>query len=179
MSAALILSALGALALTSGIALAAADPMPMGDMTRAQALAMADRQFDRLDVNKDGRVDKADRDAMHARMAAEMFDRADTNKDGVISRDEWTAASAKLADRGPPPPPGAAGPDDRAMPGGPMMRRMAMKADGDGDRAVTRQEFEARALARFDRMDTNKDGKISAEEREQAHAAMREHVERP
>ena len=68
MSAALILSALGALALTSGIALAAADPMPMGDMAWAQALAMADRQFDRLDVNKDGKISAEEREQAHAAM---------------------------------------------------------------------------------------------------------------
>ena len=173
MSMALIMSALGALALTSGISLAAAHPEemgdhPTGDITRAQAAEMAAKHFDRMDANKDGKFDRSDREAMHARMAAEMFDRTDTNKDGTISRDEWNAGAARMAEMH----------GQRGGRGGPMMRHMGMMADTDGDRAVSRQEFEARALQHFDRADTNKDGKISAAEREQAHAAMREHVER-
>ena len=175
MATALMISALGALALTSGIALAAGQPHemgdhPMGDMTRAQAIAMANGHFDRIDVNKDGKIDRADREAMHARMAAEMFDRADANHDGMISRDEWNAGAAKLADMREHGGPG--------MRGRPMMRHMAMMADSDGDRAITREEFQKRALEHFDRADANHDGTISAAEREQAHAAMREHSER-
>ena len=172
MATALLMSALGALALTSGIALAAGHPhdmgeQPAGDMTRAQVLAMAGSHFERMDANKDGKLDRADREAMHAKMAAEMFDRADTNHDNVISREEWTAGAAQMARS-----------HGGGMGGRPMMRHMAMMADADGDRAVSRQEFEARAMAHFDKADANKDGKISAAEREQAHAAMREHVGR-
>lgn len=169
MATALMVSALGALALTSGIALAAGQPHdmgdhPMGDMTRAQAMQMADARFDRMDANRDGRLDRADREAMHAKMAGEMFDRADTNHDGMISRDEWNAGAAKLAEmRGH---------------GRPMMRHMGMMADADGDRAISRDEFRQRAMEHFDRVDANHDGTISAAEREQAHAAMREHSER-
>lgn len=169
MATALMVSALGALALTSGIALAAGQPHdmgdhPMGDMTRAQAMQMADARFDRMDSNRDGRLDRADREAMHAKMAGEMFDRADTNHDGMISRDEWNAGAAKLAEmRGH---------------GRPMMRHMGMMADADGDRAISRDEFRRRAMEHFDRVDANHDGTISAAEREQAHAAMREHSER-
>ena len=174
MSTALMMSALGALALTSGIALAAAEPRgmgehPMGDITRAQAEQMAAEHFARMDVNKDGKLDRTDREAMHAKMAAEMFDRADTNKDGMISREEWNAGAARLAEMRDHGGPG--------MRGRPMMRHMAMMADADGDHAVSRQEFMARALEHFDRADANHDGKISAAEREQAHAAMREHSE--
>jgi hypothetical protein len=169
MATALMISALGALALTSGIALAAGQPHemgdhPTGDMTRAQVVAMANAHFDRMDLNKDGRLDRADREAMHAKVAADMFDSTDANHDGTISRDEWNAGAAKLA----------------AMHGRgrPMMRHMAMMADADGDRAISRDEFQKRALEHFDRADANHDGTISAAEREQAHAAMREHSER-
>jgi Ca2+-binding EF-hand superfamily protein len=143
----------------------------MGDRTRAQAVEMANQHFDRMDVNKDGRLDAADREAMHARMAAEMFDRADTDHNGMISRGEWNAGAAKLAERRGHDGPGS-------MHGRPMMRHMAMMADADGDRAISRDEFQKRALEHFDRADANHDGTISAAEREQAHAAMREHSER-
>jgi Ca2+-binding EF-hand superfamily protein len=173
MATALMISALGALALTSGIALAAGQPRemgdhPTGDMTRAQAMQMANGHFDRMDVNKDGKLDRADREAMHAKIAAEMFDRTDANHDGMISRDEWNAGAAKMAEM-------HGGP---GMRGRPMMRHMGMMADTDGDRAISRDEFQKRALEHFDRVDANHDGTISAAEREQAHAAMREHSER-
>jgi len=54
---------------------------------------------------------------------------------------------------------------------GPMMG--FGKADADGDRSVTRAEFVAAALQRFDAADTNKDGKVTPEERRAAHDKMR------
>jgi hypothetical protein len=173
MATALIISALGALALTSGIALVAGQPRemgdhPTGDISRAQAVEMANSRFDRMDANKDGKIDRADREAMHARMASAMFDRTDSNHDGMISRDEWNAGAAKLADMH----------ADPGMRGGAMMRHMGMRGDADGDRAISREEFQKRALEHFDRVDANHDGTISAVEREQAHAAMRGHSER-
>ena len=39
------------------------------------------------------------------------------------------------------------------------------RLDSNKDGKITRQEFGARTLATFDRLDTNKDGKISAQER--------------
>lgn len=173
MATALMISALGALALTSGIALVAGQPHemgdhPTGDISRAQAIQMANSRFDRMDVNKDGKIDRADREAMHARMASEMFDRTDANHDGMISRDEWNAGAAKMAEMH----------GGQGMRGRPMMRHMGMMADTDGDRTISREEFQKRALQHFDRVDANHDGKISAAEREQAHAAMRGHSER-
>lgn len=56
-------------------------------------------QFDRLDLNKDGVVDAAEKNAaieeavakVRARMQA-RFDEADSDKDGKISRDEYVGA---------------------------------------------------------------------------------------
>jgi Ca2+-binding EF-hand superfamily protein len=87
-----------------------------GTMTREDILGAGDRQFERLDRNKDGIVDKADMDALRKEMtdyrvkrfihqfgadkdgrvtreqfqakAAERFARMDFNADGAISRDE-------------------------------------------------------------------------------------------
>lgn len=58
----------------------------------------------------------------------------------------------------PPPPP----------PGGGWMR-----ADTNGDGVVTRAEVVAEAEARFAAMDSNKDGKVTPEEREAARNATR------
>jgi hypothetical protein len=177
--------------------------------TRAEAQARTEEMFVRLDVNKDGKLDRADREARRQQMREAMFDRLDTNKDGSISKAEFLADRGPEGDRGPrpdgermrdmPPPPGA---PDMAAPGvagpesdgpardhperrrghgdrhggrhgmkGPMMG--FGKADADGDRSITRAEFVAAALQRFDGMDGNKDGKVTPEERRAAHERMR------
>jgi len=58
-----------------------------------------------------------------------------------------------------------------------MKAMMAMhrlgKMDANGDRVITRDEFVAGALARFDAADANHDGKLTPEERRAAmQAAM-------
>lgn len=66
---------------------------------------------------------------------------------------------------------GLAGPvlaQDGPHRGGGMMR-----ADTNGDGVVTREEALAQAAQRFDRMDLNHDGKLTADEMEQAGARMR------
>jgi len=56
--------------------------------------------------------------------------------------------------------------------GGHGMMMMA-KADTNGDQQISKAEFTAAALARFDTADANKDGKVTKEERQAAHKAMR------
>lgn len=55
----------------------------------AKAPKFAER-FDQMDVNKDGFVDKADREARMAQRRNECFDKADTDKNGQLSRDEFS-----------------------------------------------------------------------------------------
>src|SRR3546814_6927341 len=50
---------------------------------------------------------------------------------------------------------------------------MMMKADTDGDKAISQAEFRTAALARFDAQDANKDGQVTAEERQAAREAKR------
>ncbi|KPH57602.1 EF-hand domain-containing protein [Novosphingobium sp. ST904] len=141
--------------------------------------------FDRLDTNRDGSISKAefmaDRGPDGDRGPRPGGDRPDGAGPGDM----------------PPPPPGGPdmnGPDmngpDMNGPGkdgrperhgrhggprggmkGPMMG--LGKADADGDRAVTRAEFVTAALQRFDAVDTDKDGKITPEERRAARDRMR------
>ncbi len=168
-----------------------------GTITRAEAQAAAEAQFARLDVNKDGKIDQADREARRTQMREEQFKRLDTNNDGTISKAEF------MADRGPkdwhrggpegrpnmpPPPEGAAPPAGAPGKHGPMRGPgrggpghwggrgpgdMYGMADADGDRAVTKAEFMAAAMKRFDAMDTNHDGQVTKEERQAAHQKMR------
>ena len=55
--------------------------------------------------------------------------------------------AAAVQDIPPPPPPAA-----------------MLRADSDGDGVITRAEHLAQAAARFDRLDVNRDGKLTADE---------------
>ncbi|WP_449466287.1 EF-hand domain-containing protein [Stenotrophomonas humi] len=57
-------------------------------------------QFDRLDVNKDGYIDRADRQARAEQRRVEWFAKADTDKDGKLSPAELEAARGKNGTRG-------------------------------------------------------------------------------
>ena len=160
-----------------------------GVLTRAEAEAHAKAMFVKLDVNKDGKLDQADRAARHAEKRAQTFDRLDANKDGSISKAEWDQADAarqakraewkaKRGERAGAPGNGA---ERHAMRGHHGGKRGGhggpggwMKADANGDKAISQAEFVAGALARFDRMDANKDGKVTVEERQAMRQAMRD-----
>lgn len=166
-------------------------------VTWAEVKARGDALWSRLDVNKDGKIDQADRDAE----ALKRFDSIDTNHDGVISKDEflahvraagphmgWHPGGPAGPDGAPPPPPPPGGPGGPGEPDGMgphmghhMGDRMGPH-DGIGplegmalhqaakNGVIVRADFDAALKADFDKIDTNHDGKISPEER---HAAMK------
>ena len=138
---------------------------PRAPMTRAQAEQRSTDAFGRMDLNSDGVLNQADREA--ARHKA--FDSVDADKDGAISFAEFDAQrgdrrEARAERRGPD---GRGGRDGKgfARHGGPGGPGMARRADADHDGTVTKAEFTTAALARFDRADADKDGTISLEER--------------
>ncbi len=103
------------------------------------------------------------------------FDRLDANRDGMISRDEFAKAremriERKLVRNNAP---GSAVGGDRQtmrkmhrMGGGQGMGGGMMKmADLDRDGQVSLQEATTSALQRFDRVDANRDGRITPDER--------------
>ncbi len=124
------------------------------EVTRTQAQDRAARVFDRLDANKDGQLDQADRSA---RQRA-RFDRVDADADGAISFEEFSALRERRSARAPRRGPMAHGP----------------RANPDGARAISRDAFTSRALARFDRADADKDGVVTAEERRSMREMRRE-----
>lgn len=165
--------AAAAIAIAGGSTFAYAQPKMGGDFTRAQAQERATKMFERMDVNSDGVIDAADREA---RMK-QRFDKMDTDKNGSISfaefsaRPEWKGKRAEAGepnDRGPRE--GKRGHHRMGRGGhGPM----GMMADTNKDGKITKAEFQAHALAKFDAMDTDKNGTVTAAERKAARDVMR------
>lgn len=96
------------------------------------------QMWDRLDADGDGVVTLNELNESQR----EFFAAADANGDGAVSKDEMKAFHNS--------------------------KRAAMAAermgDANGDGAVDRKEYDAAAAARFDKLDTDKDGVISEEE---------------
>jgi Ca2+-binding EF-hand superfamily protein len=83
--------------------------------------------------------------------ADQMFQRFDVNHTGLITRQQAEQMAAQFGDRG---------------------QRMVERIFGSAQ-SLTLQQFEAQQLARFDAMDLNHDGTVTAAEREQARQQMR------
>jgi Ca2+-binding EF-hand superfamily protein len=167
-----------------GVAYAQPADAPRQELTRAAVEQHADRAFDRLDANHDGKLDQADREARQKI----RFDRIDTNHDGAVSYAEFTAARAKVAEGRTE---GLAERGDRAgrHDGHRGEHRLAFSrfghgfaghrggfaqlADADKDGAITKAEFQASALQRFDRLDANRDGTVTRDEAKAARDNMR------
>jgi hypothetical protein len=91
--------------------------------------------------------------AQAQQMADGMFQRFDTNHDGVVTRAEAEQALSQFG-------------------GGERAQRMLDRVFG-GAQSVTLQQFEAQALARFDKQDLDHNGVVTAAERQQARAERR------
>lgn len=163
----LIASVLAASALLVGAALAASPERPRidangdGFVSRAEAEAGASQQFDKLDSDKNGKLDDADRAALREKHSERHKERREARKERMEAHRE--------AGPGAPPSEGMrAGPGGHRFHhrgGGPMgMMLMAHpgEADRNGDGALSKQEFVTQGLRFFDAMDANGDGKVEA-----------------
>ena len=152
--------------------------------TRAEVEAQVKERFAAVDTNKDGAVTKAEADAHATSMKADwqakaaehharMFTEMDTDKNGQISRAEFDAAhQARMTGRE------EAHDDGRKMGGGRMMMHHGPgegmgqmwfdRIDANKDGKVTLAEALAKPLEMFDRADANKDGTLTPEERKAA-----------
>lgn len=147
------------------------------DVTRAQVIERTDAAFARLDTNNDGRFTREEAQAhgqqRREQMRTRIFERLDANNDGQISREEFAQRRGPGAGEGPH---GRRGPGMRRGGrghGGPGMRMGARMFGEEG--YITREQFRARALERFDRADTNRDGTLTVAER-QAQRGHRRHM---
>lgn len=160
-----------------------ADTNKDGTISRAEATAAAATNFQKMDVNKDGKIDSADRQARREQFKDRAFDRMDANDDGAVSKEEFGAPRADRADRGE-----RAGRGDGER--GPRMggRRGGHRgggfgggfggpgmgaADSNGDKAISADEYRTAYLTLFDTMDSNKDGNVTKAEMDAHHATMK------
>lgn len=155
----------------------------------ARVKAAMGRMFDAMDGNKDGSISRAEFDAHHASMRMDMPPMpggpdapAVLMMHGGDGRQVETMMIPHLGAEAPKAPAAgmAGGPrvivQTRVM-GGPLggmiTERTFTTADANTDAKLTEAEVSAAALAQFDRLDTNKDGVLSAAERGAEAKAMR------
>ena len=55
-----------------------------------------EKSFNRVDANKDGKVDKEEAAKQEKGPFGKRFDQIDENKDGVVTMEEWKAFQAKM-----------------------------------------------------------------------------------
>ena len=154
-----------------------AAPNPRGDMnrqiTRAQFVDARVARLTALDANRDGSISVEERQAAmqakRAERANDRFAKLDANGDGSISRAEFDAGLQVRPDRGPRPERAGRHPGRDGA-------RHAMRGPGREGRErgpVVIADVAAKLGERFDKMDADRDGVISADERRAAMTAHR------
>ncbi|MRL69218.1 EF-hand domain-containing protein [Brevundimonas sp. SPF441] len=145
---------------------------PNRQITRAEFVDARIARLTALDTNRDGVVSPEERtaamQARRAERAGDRFAKLDANGDGSISRAEFDAGHAARPDRAP-----------RADRAGHREGRRggahhAMRGQERERGPVVIAEASAKLGERFDKMDANRDGVISSDERRAAMSAQRE-----
>lgn len=159
-----------------------ADTNEDGLIQLSEFTARADQKFATMDADGNGMVTKEERQAVKKQKrearALKQFAKADSNGDGSITEEEFMAARAARADKMK---------QKREVNGDGQMHKKKNKkmhkkmkahkakqagkrpnADMNGDGAVDLAEHQAAVLARFERMDKNADGVLSADEQKAA-----------
>ncbi|MGE5511227.1 MAG: EF-hand domain-containing protein [Bacteroidota bacterium] len=156
-----------------------------GKVSKDQFMAQIRQHFTELDLNNDGKITDDDLPPMlrgrgvltstggimHGRRARlfALLREADANKDGVITLDEALAAAEKRFAMFDHNKDGVIDSADRDAMRKEMVdyrvKRFIHRFGADADGKVTREQFYAKAGERFARLDLNKDGTISRDER--------------
>ena len=149
--------------LATSVVLAQSAAPPPQDGGRERWKERADAKFNEADGNHDGNISQSEWQSARLREANEHFQRLDGNRDGKISRAEMeTARSDRMGKR-------------HGERGGKRERLRAL--DKDGDQQLSRAEIGnemPRLAADFDRLDSNRDGKLSREEIRAGRGPMRD-----
>lgn len=127
--------------------------------------ARAEARFNEADGNRDGKLSLAEMQDAQDKKLAERFARLDANKDGGVSPDEMRQAHQQRRENR-----NARGAGRHAL------RAKLMALDSNQDQALTRAEIGGRMpklSENFDRIDGNRDGKITREEMRSAHSPHR------
>ena len=152
----LLLIALAAMPLSTPL-LAQAGPKPI---SRADFLKSVDGRFGAADANKDGSIAKNELAVLQQKELQQAksnlnqqlqarFRQLDTNKDGQLSPAEFAALA--------PPIRAVETPD-----------QMLKALDSNGDGKISNAEFRAPQVARFNKIDANRDGIATPEEMRKA-----------
>ena len=115
---------------------------------------------------------EARRNARQASGKTDRFAMLDLDGSGGLSQEEMATARAQRGDRTGTET--ATRPARRAAMRMGKARTMLRAADADGNRAVTRAEFDAALMQRFSRLDADNDGTVTAAERKAARKSMRQ-----
>jgi hypothetical protein len=166
----IITAAASALALLAGtVAVAQTDVRPgrppVADQTRADLVAKLDARFAKMDANRDGSITAAERTAAHEARRGERFAKLDKDGNGTLSRAEFEAPREGRKMHGGRHGGGMRHHGGRGGPG----NRGGFDADANG--TITKAEFQRKALERFDRADTDRNGTVTVAERAAARAA--------
>ena len=136
---------------TIGLALMAPRLVPRAQAGRPERVGAASAGIRRVDTDGDGQLSRAE----HTAAARKLFETMDVNKDGKVTPAEMDAAAAHTKDRRP----------SRSMKAAKMTAADKIRLnDRDHDGVLTTEEHIAAAIATFEQMDSDKDGRLTSVE---------------
>jgi hypothetical protein len=150
-------------------------------------LSMANRVFDQVDANKDGKVNAQEAAESQKKRFAFVLAKVDKDGDKAISKPEAKVALVGLVKRFHAAHAAGKGPGNRLVIAGKASDKKPVKvdrekvkaaiearfklADANGDGKLSREEAPARLKERFSRIDANGDGQLTKDELKAAFAA--------